>query len=77
MSTQMNSCLFFYPNPVLAGLYDRMCVQCPSVMHKQKIEAWKDSVLFVTTTKVYHNDKDKCFTFDARDYCHAEDVWSE
>jgi len=33
--------------------------------------------MFVTTNKIYHDDTDKCFLLDSKDYCHSEYIWSE
>ena len=68
---------FFYPNPVLPTLYDRIYQQCTSSAKKRKIKEWKDRVTYVTTFKKYRDDRDKCFLLDSRDYCHAEDIWTE
>ena len=69
---------FFYPNPVLPTLYDRIYQQrTTSSTKKRKIKECKDRVTYVTTYKKYRDDRDKCYTLDSKDYCHSEDVWTE
>jgi len=68
---------FFYPNPLLPTLYDKICHESISSHEKEKIKAWKEKVQFVTNNKRYRDNEDRCFLLDSKDYCHSEDVWSE
>lgn len=69
---------FLYANPILEMVYDKMLLSGIIPLQRQtKLSANKQRHMYVRTHRRFHDNKDKCYMFNSKEYKYSKDTWSE
>ena len=68
---------FFYSNPVLTDIYEKIASSTNDVHRKAKVDNYLNNINYVESNREFRGDDDRRFHLDHNKYYYSEDTWTK